>query len=227
MTCKKRFEARGSRFNISSRALHGGFSLIELLVTVLLSSIVMGAIYSVYRVQTHSMKVQENRMEAQEYARSVLDLMVREIRNAGYDPLGCAEVAGIAVAGVQTLQFRYDANADGDCADLEEDITYGFDTAGCPAGFANITRDDANDTNSAQPITDCNIRDDSGKFSLAYYQKDSTTAYATPVSAANRLLTHRVIVTITVESKNPNSEFGGQLISTMTSNVNLHNIGAQ
>ena len=45
-------------------------------LTILLSSIVMGAIYSVYRVQTHSMKVQENRMEAQEYARSVLDLMV-------------------------------------------------------------------------------------------------------------------------------------------------------
>jgi len=102
---------------------------------------------------------------------------------------------------------------------------YGFDTAGAPAGFANITRDDANDGNSAQPITNCNIRDESDKFSLTYYQKDSTTAYATPVSAANRLFTHRVVVTITVESKNPNSEFGGQLISTMTSNVNLHNIG--
>ncbi len=199
--------------------------MIELLVTVLLSSIVMGAIYSVYRVQTHSMKVQENRMEAQEYARSVLDLMVREIRNAGYDPIGCTEVAGIAVAGAQTLQFRFDANADGDCADLDEDITYGFDATGCPSGFANITRDDANDAIAAQPITDCNISDEAGKFSLAYYQMDTTTAFATPVSAANRLITHRVFVTITVESKNPNSEFGGQLISTMTSNINLHNIG--
>ncbi len=227
MTCNKPFEAQGSTFNISDCTSQEGFSLIELLVTILLSSIVMGAIYSVYRVQTHSMKVQENRMEAQEYARSVLDLMVREIRNAGYAPLAGTTCAGIVSADAQTLQFRYDVNADGDCADLDEDITYGFDTAGCPAGFANITRDDANDTNSAEPITDCNIRDESGKFSLAYYQKDSTTAYATPVSAVNRLLTHRVIVTITVESKNPNSEFGGQLISTMTSNVNLHNIGAQ
>ena len=76
--------------------------MIELLVTILLSSIVMGAIYSVYRVQTHSMKVQENRMEAQQYARSVLDLMVREIRNAGYDPLGCTEGAGIAPTSMRT-----------------------------------------------------------------------------------------------------------------------------
>ncbi len=185
----------------------------------------MGAIYSVYRVQTQSMKVQENRMEAQEYARSVLDLMVREFRNAGYAPLAGTTCAGIVIADAQTLQFRYDVNADGDCADLDEDITYGFDTTGCPAGFGNITRKDG--ASAAVPITDCNIRDESGKFSLAYYQKDSTTAYATPVSAANRLLTHRVIVTITVESKNPNSEFGGQLISSLTSNVNLHNIGAQ
>lgn len=229
MTRKKRFEAQGSTFNISGCTSQEGFSLIELLVTILLSSIVMGAIYSVYRVQTHSMKVQENRLEAQEYARSVLDLMVREIRNAGYAPLGCPEGPGIADADAQTLQFRYDVSSppDGDCADLDEDITYGFDTAGCPAGFANITRDDANDGNSAQPITNCNIRDEAGKFSLAYYPKDSPTAYATPVSAANRSVTHRVVVTITVESKNPDPEFGGQLISTMTSNVNLRNIGAQ
>ena len=52
-----------------------------------------------------------------------------------------------------------------------------------------------------------------------------TTSYVPLMRAANRLFTHRVVVTITVESKNPNSEFGGQLISTMTSNVNLHNIG--
>src|SRR3990167_9234230 len=67
-----------------------GFTIIELLVSLLLTSIIMGAIYSVYRVQTHSAKIQENRLEAQEYARSVLDMMVREIRNAGYAPTGAA-----------------------------------------------------------------------------------------------------------------------------------------
>ncbi len=211
--------------------------MIELLVTILLSSIVMGAIYSVYRVQTHSMKVQENRLEAQEYARSVLDLMVREIRNAGYAPLGCGEGAGIAVAGAQTLQFRYDANADGDCADLDEDITYGFDTAGCSAGFANITRKDG--ANAALPITDCNVATGTANFSFTYYPKNCLdNNFSTPVGggaaacpgtpggdAGTFAALHRVKITLTVQSKNPDPEFGGQLISTMTSNVNLHNIG--
>jgi Tfp pilus assembly protein PilW len=44
---------------------------------------VLGAVYTLYRVQTHSTKVEASRLEAQEYANAVLDLMVREIRNAG------------------------------------------------------------------------------------------------------------------------------------------------
>lgn len=222
MTCKKRFEAQGSAFYTSGCTSQEGISLIELLVTILLSSVVMGAIYSVYRVQTRSLKVQENRMEAQEYARSVLDLMVREIRNTGYAPTGAA-CAGVVVADAQTLQFRYDANADGDCDDPDEDITYSFDTAGCPAGFGNITRKDG--TNVALPITNCNVPSDAGKFSLAYYQKDSTTAFATPVSDTDRPDIQRVFITVIVESKKPDADFGGQLISTMTSNVDLRNRG--
>ncbi|MFQ5918120.1 MAG: PilW family protein, partial [Candidatus Binatia bacterium] len=71
MRCKKKLKAQGLPFSIVSCTSHRAFSLIELLVTILLSFIVMGAIYSVYRVQTRSMKVQENRMEAQQYVRSV------------------------------------------------------------------------------------------------------------------------------------------------------------
>ncbi len=35
----------------------------------------------------------------------------------------------------------------------------------------------------------------------------------------------RVKITVTGHSKNPDADFGGQLISTMTSNVDLRNIG--
>lgn len=38
-----------------------GFTLVELLVCTLLTSIIMVAIYSVYRVQAHSVKLQEGR----------------------------------------------------------------------------------------------------------------------------------------------------------------------
>ena len=236
MICKIRFDAQGSTCNISSCTSHRAFSLIELIVAILLSSVVMGAIYSVYRFQTRSLKVQGDRIEAQEYARSVLDLMVREIRNAGYDPTdaGCA---GIMAANAQTVRFTHDANANGNCADPDEDITYSF-VPGCATDFGNITRDDANDTEPAQPLTDCNVPDVAGKFSLAYYPKDCSNNFSTPVGtgtaacpgtaggdAGTLAAVQRVKITVTGHSKNPDTDFGGQLKSTMTSNVDLRNIG--
>jgi len=228
MIWKKRFGGTDSTFSLASFALPGGYSLIELLVTIVLSFIVMGAIYSVYRFQTRSLKVQENRMEAQ----------------PGYDPCDSCGTprcptticcAGIVAAEAKKIQFKYDSNANGDCADPDENITYNFVT-GCAAGMGNITRQEG--MNAAVAITDCNIPDDPGKFSLAYYPKDCSNNFSTPVGtgtaacpgtaggdAGTLAAVQRVKITVTGHSKNPDTDFGGQLKSTMTSNVDLRNIG--
>src|SRR3989304_7205863 len=88
---------------LGRRGSERGFSLVEMLISMLLTSLIVTAIYSIFRVQTHSVKVQENRLEAQEYARSVVDIMVREIRNAAYNPLsvtsGAADCFGVGSPG--------------------------------------------------------------------------------------------------------------------------------
>jgi prepilin-type N-terminal cleavage/methylation domain-containing protein len=208
-----------------------GFTLVELLVGMLLSVIVLGGAYSVYRVQAREFKVQDNRLEAQQYAQAVTDLMVREIRNAGYLPVGGATCSNaILLADVQTLQFRYDANASGTCTtagtDANEDITYSFDTAtsGCAENLGNIMRTDTNTSATPQPLTDCNVPIGTANFSFAYYDKDSNLL-ATPVAPADRPNIKRVKVTVTVKSKNPDPVFGGQLTTTMTSNAELRNNG--
>lgn len=183
---------------------------------------IMLAIYSVYRVQTHSAKVQESRLEAQDYARAVLDMMVREVRNAGYAPTGAA-CAVVVSADSQSLQFRYDANADGDCGDTDEDITYAFSTTGCASGYGNITRKEG--ANSAEAMTNCNVPTGTSNFSFTYYPQDSTTAYATPVASGSLGSIQRVAISLTVQSKNPDTQFGGQLSATMTSNADLRNRG--
>ena len=193
-----------------------GFTIVELLVSILLTSIIMTAVYSVYRVQTHSAKVQESRLEAQEYARSVLDMMVREIRNAGYAPTGAA-CAVVAAASAQSLQFLYDANADGDCGDPDEDITYTFATTGCSGGLGNVTRN-----GSDNPLTNCNV---TTSFSLSYFKQDGTALTSLPLSAADLLTIQRVLITLTVQSLKPDTEFGSQLTVTMTSNADLRNRG--
>lgn len=205
----------------------GGFSLVELLISILLSSMMLSAIYSVYRVQAHSVKLQENRLEAQGYARSILDLMVREIRNAGYAPTG-ATCAGILIASAQTLQFRLDANGDGDCLDADEDITYAY-----VALTKDVTRTSIGG-GSTEILTDSNAT----ILQFTYYPQDCTNNFSSPVgtgsatcpatpgsNAGTLAAIQRVSISLTIQSKNPDAEFGGQLNMTMTSNADLRNRG--
>ena len=222
-----------------------GFTIVELLVSILLTSIIMGAIYSVYRVQTHSAKVQENRLEAQEYARSTLDMMVREIRNAAYNPFGAVSVGAlgtncaggsagtpnVVTADVTTIRFTLDFQGttagsvpNGSCDNADEDITYAYDTAGCPSGFGNVTRKEG--TNAAQTLTNCNVPDvNNQRLNIRYFKQDGNELTSLPLSAADRLTIQRVLITLTVQSLKPDTEFGGQLNATMTSNTDLRNRG--
>ena len=205
-------------------ALRGqdGFTLVEVLISTVLTLMLLGAVYGVYKVQARNLKVQDDRLVAQEYARTVVDLMVREIRNAGFAPNGGG--CGVLQADAQILQFTYDANANGLCVtDANENLTYSFDTSDCPNGFGNITRKDG--LNAAEALTDCNVPTGAANFSFTYFQQNSGTALATPVTGAILATIQRVVVRVTVQSKNPDPEFGGQLTATVTSNAELRNRG--
>ena len=197
-----------------------GFTIVELLVSMLLTSIIMGAIYSVYRVQTHSAKVQENRLEAQEYARSVLDMMVREIRNTGYFPVTVTDIncvagqGGIVSATATTFEFRVDADADGLCSNTvgtNERIIYTL-------SGNDITRTEG--SGAAQLLTNGNVT----VFALKYFTQ-AGAELTQPIAVANLANIQRVSISLTVQSKNPDAEFGGQLTVQMTSNADLRNRG--
>ncbi len=206
-----------------------GFTVIEFFVSILLTMIVMGVIYSVFRLQTRTMKAQEKRIEAHQYARSVLGLMVREIRNVGHFPVGeCItnpeNIDGIVKAENRTFHFVTDSNAANGCNDADENIIYRFDTGGCPAGFGNITREEVGNP-PAQALTDCNVPEAAGDSLFAYYPKDSTAAYGTPVGSADLGNIQRLLITATVESKNSHVGFGALTTAVMKSNVDLRNRG--
>jgi Tfp pilus assembly protein PilW len=205
------------------------------MVGMLLSLIFLAALYGFYKVQARNLKVQENRQETMEHARGVLDLMAREIRNAGYNPTratagtNCAGTPtsgtpGVVSASSTSFKFTYDYRSsasattpDGNCNNTDEEITYDYQSPGpqnCASGTGDIVRT-ANGT--SEPITDCNVT----AFSYTYYAINSTTAMS-PIVAAN---IQRLKVSITFQSKNPDAEFGGQLTSIVFSNIELRNVG--
>lgn len=211
-------KVRRATLTVEHCTAQAGFTLVELLVSMLLTSIIMLAIYSVYRVQTHSAKVQENRLEAQEYARSVIDMMVREIRNAGYFPVTVTDLVnctplqgGIVTAGAQTFSFNLDADANGDCVGSNERVTYTL-------SGSDVTR--AADGGTAESLTNGNIT----AFNLKYFTQ-AGAELTQPIAAANLANIQRVLISVTVQSKNPDTEFGGQLTVTVTSNADLRNRG--
>jgi type IV pilus assembly protein PilW len=64
-----------------------GFSLIEVLVAMAVSSILITAIYQLFHNQRDSYLLQDQVAEMQQNLRSGLYLLTKELRSAGYDPL--------------------------------------------------------------------------------------------------------------------------------------------
>jgi len=64
-----------------------GFTLIELLIAMALSGIVISAIYTLYISQNKSYAIQEQIAEMQQNARVAMDMIIRDVRMAGY--FGC------------------------------------------------------------------------------------------------------------------------------------------
>ncbi len=199
-----------------------GFTLAELMVSAGLSLALLAAIYGLFRAQTHTVKGQESRMEAQEYAMAVLDTMVREIRNTGYFPTGTAcstpaNTGGIITATAQSFRLVYDTNGDGAC---EEDVSFTYD-----ATTKNVFR------NGGQ-LTDGNATN----LQFTYYPQQTSSVAPAPycVSAgnpsgcsgdlsSNLSAVQKIAISITIQSKSTDVQFGGLSSITMSSSADLRN----
>lgn len=62
-----------------------GVTLIELLVALVISGIVIAAIYRLFIVQTRAYTVQDQAVEVQQTVRSAMEILLRDLRMAGYD----------------------------------------------------------------------------------------------------------------------------------------------
>jgi len=70
----------------TSRLDDKGFTLIELLIAMLIGSVVMAAVMVSFQSQHNTYLAQDEVVEMQQNARVAMDMLVRDIRSAGYDP---------------------------------------------------------------------------------------------------------------------------------------------
>jgi len=183
-----------------------GFTLAELLVALAISGVILAAVSSAFLLQRKAYDVQEQVAEMVGNARAAMDMIVREVRMAGCNPLG-ASFYGIPYSATQ-LQILSDLNGDGDTADANENIIYTFD--------ATYLQIDRNTGGGAQPMAE-NIQ----SFTFEYLD---STGNPTTTTANIR----QVRITITARTSEPDPDYsqnGGYRTYTLTSLVVPQNLG--
>jgi prepilin-type N-terminal cleavage/methylation domain-containing protein len=120
--------------NINTNA----FTIIEVLMAMVIVGVVIGAIYAVFVSSNRSYHTQDSVVEAQQRVRVGIDFMVRDIRMAGFAPLGSAtdahpldsDGAGIKEATSSKIRFTSDIDVNGviDNPKNQERVTYEYDS---------------------------------------------------------------------------------------------------
>lgn len=112
-----------------------GFTLVELMIALCLSSIISMLIFTAFRSQEKTYETQEETIDMQQNVRAALEIMSEELRMAGYnpDPESYSSV-GITNATANEITFSFISDWDGEDNDnsgeideFDESITVTYD----------------------------------------------------------------------------------------------------
>jgi type IV pilus assembly protein PilW len=187
-----------------------GFTLVELLVAILASLVVLGAIAATFIIQDRSYNRESQVVDVQENARAGMHMITQLLAMAGYDPTGTAG-ASLLTAASDEIRFTMDLNGDGDVDDTgpDEDVTFALDTSDL-----QLTMDD-------QPLAE-NIPPDGLVFS---YFDSNDNQLSTPLTAEDRAGVTRVTIQLTARTQDPDPDYpGGYRTRTLTSEVFVANL---
>ena len=184
-----------------------GFTLVELVIGLAISLILMGVAVSIFNVQRKSYSLQEQVTEMQQNVRATMDMMVREIRMAGYDPTASGFI-GIGTNTTTLLQILADLDGNGTSTDTNEDITYRYYNASDATYPRQIKR---NTGGGFQPFSE-NI--DGCDF--LYY--DGNGIATTTASSIRQI---RITVTGMTDKPDPNFGFSYGTLTSLVTPENL------
>ena len=209
---------------------NSGVTLIEQLVALLLGTLVIVSLYEFYRAELFRTISQEAKTSTLEDARGALDIIARDLRNAGSWGTGSVppETGGIDdpnndvdtdcnrvyAASAGLIHVQMDLNANGNCADTEprENIRYELTgpTSTCP-GTAIIRRNGDCLVANVKTVT-------AGKL-FSYYDATGADLGDSPSPTAIR----RIKIAFAIEVKNLDPRVGGNMTSTLSTSIELRN----
>jgi Tfp pilus assembly protein PilW len=209
---------------------NGGVTLIEQLVALLLGTIVITSLYEFYRAELFRSISQEAKTATLEDARGALDIIVRDLRNAGSWGAGSVppERGGsddpdndtdthcnrVYAASGGMIHIQMDLNGNDNCADPDprENIRYELTgpTSTCP-GTTIIRRNG-----------DClvaNVKTATAGKLFTYYDATGADLGDLPSPSAVKWIR----IAFAVQVKNPDHRVGGNMISALSTSIELRN----
>jgi type II secretory pathway component PulJ len=207
-----------------------GATLIEQLVALLIGSVLITSLYGYFRAELYRFLAIEAKTATLEDARGALDIMIRDLKNAGSwgsgsvpsevgsvdDPNNDADTVcnRVYAASASMIHVQMDLNGNGNCADNDprENIRYELTgpTSTCP-GPSIIRRN--GDCLVANVVTAM-----VGKL-FSYYDANGTDLGNTPAPDAIK----RVKISFTVRVKNPDPRATGTLASVISGGIEFRN----
>ena len=207
-----------------------GTTLIEQLLALLLGTVMITSLYGFYRAGLYQFMAQETKTETLQDARGALDIIIRDLKNAGSwgtghppaehggadDPDGDADGVcnRIYAATATMIHVQMDLNGNGSCADVEprENIRYEITgpTTTCPGSKILRRNGDCLLAHIVMPAD--------GKV-FSYYDSSGVDLGGTPPLQTIR----RIRIAFSVQEKNPDPKLGGTLGSNLSTSVELRN----
>ncbi len=113
--------------SLKTRKTEQGFTLIEMLVSLAIGLVILGITMSLFFVQKDTFSRQDQLSEMQQNVRAAMDMIIRDMRMAGYDPAEAGFVGiGIDTADSSTVTVYADLDGDGTTNGTDETIEYYF-----------------------------------------------------------------------------------------------------